>query len=231
MTTPLSVLHVDAGWVAINKPAGALVIPGRGEDEAPAIRQQLEAQLGRPVWVVHRLDRDTSGVLLFALDAPTHRALSMAFEAGRIEKRYWALVEGRVDAPLELTDALSPARRGRMRIARTGDPSKPAQTRVRPLETFERVTLVEALPLTGRTHQIRVHLAAAGHPLLVDHQYGRPRPLTAAALGGEGDLVVLSRTPLHASSMAIPALEGVAAAQVNAPLAADFEAVMALLRS
>lgn len=223
------VLHEGAGLLVVAKPAGVLVIPGRGEGE-PSLREQLEAQLRRKVFVVHRLDRDTSGVLVFALDAERHRALSVAFEGGQVRKRYMALVEGRVEAPQLVDAALVPARKGRMRVARPGEQGKPSRTRVRPVETFARASLVEAEPLTGRTHQIRVHLLSLGHPLLVDHQYGREEPLTARELGGEGDAVVLARTPLHAARLEWPALPGVEARAVEAPLAEDMARALELLR-
>jgi tRNA pseudouridine32 synthase/23S rRNA pseudouridine746 synthase/23S rRNA pseudouridine955/2504/2580 synthase len=228
--TQLSLLYQGQGVVAVDKPAGVLVIPGRGEQEAPPVRVLIEQQLGRPVFVVHRLDRDTSGVLLFALDAPIHRVLSMAFEAGLIEKRYLAVVQGELTAPLELTRPLAAARRGRMRVARPGEDSKNAHTLVRPVEALPAATLVEATPLTGRTHQIRVHLADAGHPLLFDHQYGRAEPWTARALGGEGEETVLARTPLHAARVTLPALEGIAPITIEAPIPADLARTLELLR-
>jgi 23S rRNA-/tRNA-specific pseudouridylate synthase len=88
----IPVLWSGDGLVAVDKPSGVTVIPGRSEAGDPPLRARLEAQLGRPLWVVHRLDRDTSGVLLFALDAATHRAASLALERGLAEKRYLALV-------------------------------------------------------------------------------------------------------------------------------------------
>jgi RluA family pseudouridine synthase len=210
------------GFVAINKPAGISVIPGR--DGSPdCVRTRLEAQLGRPVWVVHRLDRDTSGVMLFALDAPSHRTLSMAFEKGEIHKRYLALVEGRLETELLLDQPLTEARKSRMRIARAGEEGKVARTQVRPRTLFAKTTWVEAEPLTGRTHQIRVHLLAAGHPLVFDHQYGRKTPLTARDLGADSDRVVLARTPLHAERIEV---EGVA---YEAPVPDDIAAALELL--
>jgi RluA family pseudouridine synthase len=225
----LRVLHEGAGLLVVAKPAGVLVIPGRGEGGA-SLREQLEEQLGRKVFVVHRLDRDTSGVLVFALDAERHRALSQAFESGQVKKRYRALVEGRVEAPQLVDAALVPGRKGRMRVARPGEQGKPSRTRVRPVETFSRATLVEAEPLTGRTHQIRVHLLQLGHPLLVDHQYGRAEPLTEKELGGEGGTVVLARTPLHAARLEWPALPGVEARAFEAPLPEDMARALDLLR-
>ncbi len=229
--TAVPVLFQGEGYLAVAKPAGLLVIPGRGEGEQPSLRQRLETELGRKVYVVHRLDRDTSGVVLFALDANVHRTLSMAFEHGRIEKRYLALVAGELVEPLEITRALAPARRGRMRVARPGEPGKAAHTLVRPIEVLGTATLVEATPLTGRTHQIRVHLAHAGHPLLFDHQYGRGEPWTEEALGGQGPSVVLARTPLHATRLAVPALEGLTPRVLEAPMPDDLERALVVLRA
>jgi tRNA pseudouridine32 synthase/23S rRNA pseudouridine746 synthase/23S rRNA pseudouridine955/2504/2580 synthase len=210
-----SILFEAEGFIAVNKPPGRLVIPGRHPDRGPSLREELQAALGRPLWVVHRLDRDTSGALLFALDAEAHRRLSMAFEAGQVRKRYLGLVAGRIEGPLELEQALVPARRGRMRPARPGEEGKPAHTRVRALELFERASWVEAEPLTGRQHQIRVHLQAAGHPLWVDPQYGRPVEMS------EG---LIARTPLHASRLEV---EG---ATIEAPLPEDLKAALQRLR-
>lgn len=226
------VLFEDVGWFAVAKPPGVLVIPGRSEEHGPSLREALERQRGRKVFTVHRLDRDTSGALVFALDAAAHRALSMAFEEGRVEKQYLALVDGQLTEPADVTVPLSPARRGRMRPARPGEEGKEvrtARTLIRPLQVFPRCTLVEATPLTGRTHQIRVHLLSLGHPLLFDHQYGRARPVTAADLGLSGsapDEVLLSRTPLHARRVRLPSFPGSEPRMVEAPLAADMAQVL-----
>ncbi len=227
--TQLRVLYEGAGLIVVDKPAGVLVIPGRGEG-GPSLRELCEQELHRKVFVVHRLDRDTSGVLVLALDAERHRALSQAFEAGQVRKRYRALVEGRMEAPALVDAALVPARKGRMRVARPGEAGKPSRTRVRPVESFERASLVEAEPLTGRTHQIRVHLLHLGHRLLVDHQYGRAEPLTQKDLGGQGDSVVLARTPLHAARLEWPALPGVEPRALEAPLSEDMRQALELLR-
>lgn len=169
---------------------------------------------------MHRLDRDTSGVLLFALDARAHHALSMAFENAAIEKRYLALVTGRVEHTIDIDAPLGRSGRGRMRVE---DGGKPARTIVTPLEVFASSTLVEAVPITGRTHQIRVHLSHAGHPLVFDHQYGPRVPLPSG----------LARTPLHASSVVLPALEGVDSSpvRIESPLPPDMSAALAALAS
>jgi tRNA pseudouridine32 synthase/23S rRNA pseudouridine746 synthase/23S rRNA pseudouridine955/2504/2580 synthase len=230
--TDVSVLHRGRGYVAVDKPAGMTVIPGRGEQRTPSLVEHLERQLGARLWIVHRLDRDTSGVALFALDAAAHRTLSMAFEAGRVEKRYLALVRGELSEPLDLSTHLAPARRGRMRPVRPGEEGKPARTLIRPLERFgPRATLVEAQPLTGRTHQIRVHLLAAGHPLLVDHQYGQKGPIRESDLAGAGEAVVLARTPLHAAHLRLAQLPGIDDAEIHSPLPPDMERAIELLRA
>ena len=218
----LSVLRSTTGWVAVDKPAGMPVIPGRpSETQGPIVRTLLEAQLDQQIWVVHRLDRDTSGVLLFALNAETHRSLSRAFEQGQVKKRYLALVHGAVKGPWVSEQALVPARRGRMRVARVGEVGKAARTRFAVRQTWKSASLLEAWPETGRTHQIRVHLLASGHPLLVDHQYGRPDSFVA------GNEVVLARTPLHAAGIAF-VVNGVEET-VEATLPADMQRAKALL--
>ncbi|MBZ4397496.1 RNA pseudouridine synthase [Myxococcus sp. MISCRS1] len=228
MTEP-RILFEGGGVLVVDKPPGVPVIPGR--DGGPSLRDALESQRGRKIFVVHRLDRDTSGALVFALDAAVHRALSIAFESGKVRKRYLALVEGRIDAPSLVDVPLIAARKGRMRVARPGEAeAKPSRTRVRPVESFDKATLVEAEPLTGRTHQIRVHLLSLGHPLLMDHQYGRDTALTEKDLGGQGDGVVLERTPLHAARVEWPALPGVEARGVDAPLPEDMVRARDLLR-
>ncbi|QQR47980.1 RNA pseudouridine synthase [Myxococcus xanthus] len=228
--TDVRILFEGGGVLVVDKPPGMLVIPGR--EGGPSLRELLETQRRQKIFVVHRLDRDTSGALVFALDAAVHRALSGAFETGKVRKRYVALVEGRVEAPQMVDAPLVAGRKGRMRVARPGDTeAKASRTRVRPVETFERASLVEAEPLTGRTHQIRVHLLSLGHPLLVDHQYGREAPLTEKDLGGEGDAVVLSRTPLHAARVEWPALAGVEARAVEAPVPEDMARARELLRA
>lgn len=225
------VLFEGQGLLVVDKPAGTTVIPGRDEERAPSLREQLEAERGEKIWVVHRLDRDTSGVLLFALDPEVHRKLSMAFEHGEVKKRYLALVEGRLSEQTRVDVALVPARRGRMRPAAGGEGGKAAVTVVQPVESHASGSLVAALPLTGRTHQIRVHLRHLGHPLLFDHQYGRKTPLCARDLGAEGEGALLSRTPLHASELELPAATGLPELRFSAPLPADLKATLEALRA
>jgi tRNA pseudouridine32 synthase / 23S rRNA pseudouridine746 synthase len=226
------VLFEDAQVLAVDKPAGRLVIPGRSGDET-SLREELSAAHGA-LWVVHRLDRNTTGVLVFARTAEAHRTLNLAFDRGEPEKTYLALVRGIPEPERRIDLALAPARRGRMRPARPGDPrAKPSATVVRRIETFpERpwaggpLALVEALPETGRTHQIRVHLAAAGHPLAVDPDYGE-----AAPLRGPDGRILLDRTPLHAARLALRHPATGAPLRLEAPVPADLVATVAALRA
>lgn len=223
-----AVLHADAALLVVDKPAGRLVIPGRDGGER-SLREELTAVHG-PLWVVHRLDRGTSGVLVFARTAEAHRALSLQFERGEPRKAYLALVAGIPPAELEVDLALVPARSGRMRPARPGDPrAKPAATAFRLLEPFPAragrpaLALLEARPATGRTHQIRVHLQAAGFPLAVDPDYGAAGPLAL------GDGAALGRTPLHAARLELAHPDG-RRLSLEAPLPPDLAAALAALR-
>jgi tRNA pseudouridine32 synthase/23S rRNA pseudouridine746 synthase len=226
------VLHLDAHLLAVDKPAGRIVIPGRIAGE-PSLREELEAIHGR-LWVVHRLDRGTTGVLLFARTAEAHRALNLAFDRGEPEKRYLALVRGSPPEAVRIDVPIAPGRRGRMRAAAPGEArGKPAATRVRLLEAFAArpwtggpLALVEAIPETGRTHQIRVHLARAGFPLAVDPDYGEAGPLADA----EGRLLV-ARTPLHAARLEVRHPAGAGTLVLEAPLPADLAAALAALRA
>jgi tRNA pseudouridine32 synthase/23S rRNA pseudouridine746 synthase len=227
----IEVLYEDDSILAIDKPAGRLVIPGRGTDER-SLREELEASHGR-LWVVHRLDRGTSGALLFARTAEAHRTLNLAFDRGEPRKRYVALVRGEPPAERRIDVSIAPARRGRMRPARPGDPrAKRAVTVVRLVERFPAaagwggaLALVEALPETGRTHQIRVHLAAAGIPLAIDPDYGEAGPL----MGRDG-ATLLARTPLHAARLEVAHPADGRALVIEAPWPADLERTVAALR-
>jgi tRNA pseudouridine32 synthase / 23S rRNA pseudouridine746 synthase len=218
------VVHVDEALIVYDKPPGWLVIPGRGIG-AVSLREFAEARFGR-VWVVHRLDRGTSGLVVFARDADSHRFLNGAFERHAVQKKYLALVSGSPPSDLRIDVPLVAARRGRMRPAHAGDRgAKPSATRVHLVERFRSAALIEVEPETGRTHQIRVHLRSAGFPLLFDPDYGADEPTRNAS-----GLVVLSRTPLHASRMRLPHPNGAQLA-LGAPLPPDMELAIEAFRS
>ena len=229
--TAVQLLAQAPGFIAVDKPPGTIVIPARLAGSEISLRQRVEEELKQKLFVIHRLDRDTSGVLLFALKAATHRALSMAFENSEVEKHYLALVRGRLAAPMEIEFPLARARRGRVRRAKQGESGKAAFTRISPVEIFELATLVHAQPLTGRTHQIRVHLLEAGHPLLVDPQYGQPSILLGSDLGIPSAGPLLARTPLHAHRLVIPRLTGIEPCAIESPLPPDMARAIEALRS
>jgi RluA family pseudouridine synthase len=237
------VLHVLAegpGFVAVDKPPGRLVIPGRqGRAAERDLRDELEAQLGRKLWVVHRLDRDTSGVLLLATDAQAHRTLSRAFERHTVVKRYLALVRGALFGAGTIDRPLIAIRGGLVRVGRPGQgggangggDSPPGKASVTDWRAVERLgaggeaafTLVEFRPATGRLHQIRAHAASLGHPLAVDEAYGGAARLTFGT-------VELSRVPLHAASLKFPAPNAATPITVEAPVPDDLARVVAHLR-
>jgi tRNA pseudouridine32 synthase/23S rRNA pseudouridine746 synthase len=226
----LSLLYADEHLVAVDKPAGQLVIPGRGEPERTLLDDAQEA-FGR-LWVVHRLDRGTSGVVLFPRTARAHRTLNLAFDRREVEKRYLAIVRGSPPGETRIEVPIAPARRGRMRPGRAGDPrAKQAATLVRLLADYPaqpplpRMAFVEAIPETGRTHQIRVHLAWAGTPLVVDPDYGEREPLVDATRA-----VLLARTPLHAASLGLRHPSSRALLRIEAPLPEDMAKTIAAAR-
>jgi RluA family pseudouridine synthase len=226
------VLYRDELVLAVDKPAGWLAVPGRGEGEVLSERVKELAPEALPV---HRLDRGTTGVVLFALGAGAHRALNAAFESRRAEKAYLALACGVLEGNLLCELPLHAARRGSMRPAHPGEEgAQAAITELRPLEQFAGYTWLEARPRTGRTHQIRVHLAALQLPLAVDERYGQGGPLRAGALDPAAPDPARpgrTRTPLHAAAIRVPHPRGRGWLAVEAPLPADLLACLELLRA
>ncbi len=208
-------LYADAEIAAVDKPAGVPAQPTLTTDVG-TLPELVGALLGAPVTLVHRLDRETSGVTVFARTKAAAAALAEAFRTGTPEKTYLALAarapsppEGRLDAPL----GKDPARAGLRRVDPRGDP---AATRYRTLRSGALAALVEASPETGRTHQIRVHLAHLGAPLLGDARYGGPRRV--------GELSV-PRVMLHARRLELGHPATGARLAFEAPVPEDFAAV------
>jgi 23S rRNA pseudouridine1911/1915/1917 synthase len=174
-------LYADRDLVAVDKPPFVAAQPTLTHDRG-TLPDLVQALLGAPVTLVHRLDRETTGVTVFARTAAAAAALAEAFREGGPEKTYLALCgrapappEGRIDAPL----GKDPTRPGLRRVDPAGDP---AATRYRTLRASDRAALVEARPETGRTHQIRVHLASVGAPILGDPRYGGARRVGELAI-------------------------------------------------
>jgi 23S rRNA pseudouridine1911/1915/1917 synthase len=188
----LDVIHEDDDLIVINKPAGMVVHPAPGNPDATLVNA-LIAHCGaslsgiggelRP-GIVHRLDKDTSGLIVAAKNDAAHRTLSAAFAAHDIERAYQAVVWGvpaRAHGDIAGNIGRHPVDRKRMAIVKRG--GKPALTHYKVMRRFGRgASLVECRLATGRTHQIRVHLAALGHPVIGDPVYGRSTPARQAAL-------------------------------------------------
>jgi RluA family pseudouridine synthase len=200
---PLALLYEDAALVMVDKPAGVPVIPAPGWPLDTTIHGRATAQFGGRLWVVHRLDRDTSGVLVFARSAAAHRALSQAFERRVVHKTYEALVAG-APAPSTGTIAipLHDARRGKTRTATLGEGgARAARTGYRVVRAWRIrdavVARVQLDPETGRHHQIRVHMRALGTPVIGDTVYGRGSTPLPAGIPDPG-------LALHARTLDLP---------------------------
>ncbi len=190
------ILHEDESLLVVNKPSGLPVHGGTGLDGG--LIEVLRRLRGEPgLELAHRLDRDTSGCLVIARKRSALRALHAAFREGRVDKRYLALVAGRVKQPFTSKAPLERfVKRGGERHVAVTQEGRAALTKFRPLARGEDFTLVEALPDTGRTHQIRVHATHAGHPIAGDTRYGDK------ALNQKLRQLGLRRLALHAASLA-----------------------------
>jgi tRNA pseudouridine65 synthase len=214
MTLAPPLLYRSAALVAVDKPSGLAVHRGQSRDPVHAL-QLVRDSVAAYVYPVHRLDRATSGVLLFALSADAARAVGAAFEAGSVEKRYVALVRGNpperalVDHPLSQED---------------DKPPQDARTEVVTLARYGRYALVEAIPYTGRTHQIRRHLKHLSCPIIGDVRYGK----------GEHNRYFrtefgLHRLALHAASLTLTDPATRERVTIRAPLPAELERTLAAL--
>lgn len=172
-TKPIAIVHEDSRLLVVDKPEGLSSIPER-DPAVPSIQKILEASRCEKLFVVHRLDKEVSGLLLFARDAEAHRALSMAFETRRIEKTYAAVTHGllRDDAGV-IDKPIAQFGSGRMGVDEKK--GKPSRTEYRVFRRLRAFTEVEAHPVTGRRHQLRVHFYAIGHALVGDPRYGEPK--------------------------------------------------------
>ncbi len=241
----LRILHQDESLLVVDKPAALPVEPDRWDPTRPCLIGALHALAGNSAGgtgsfrprLVHRLDKDTSGAVLVAKSIEAERMLSSAFEAGDVHKLYLALVEG--EHPLdegehELIDLpLAPdKKRGGTMVVREG--GKSARTRVAVEQRFRGYTLLRCEPLTGRTHQIRVHLAAVGFPLVVDPLYGRRKSFSLSEFKcdykrkpGRPEIPLIDRLSLHALQVEFPT-PGPPAGRitVEAPLPPDFQRVL-----
>jgi RluA family pseudouridine synthase len=213
----MKILYEDAYLLVVDKPAGLPVLPDGWEQEAPYLVRSLEEQYGK-IFIVHRLDKITSGVMIFGRDTETHRALSIQFETHEARKIYHALVEGNPKWEEKVAKHSLRANVGHKHRTMVDDKhGKPSETRFRVIKRFPESALIEAQPMTGRTHQIRVHAYALGHSLVEDilygarDRYGFPRPM------------------LHAQSLSFVHPATNERVKFTAPRPADFEEAIKIL--
>ncbi len=187
----MHIVYSDSQILVINKPADLSVLPEGWEKDAPYLVRMLEETYEK-IWVVHRIDKITSGVIVFALTAEAHRSLNIQFEKHEVEKVYHALVNGLPKWEEKITKfplRVNVGHKHRTMVDnRNGVRS---ETRFKLLERYQASALVEASPMTGRTHQIRVHAYALGHPLLGDILYSAP------------ETNLIARPALHAYSLTL----------------------------
>ena len=199
-------LSISDRWIVVDKPSGWLTIEGRSGPDVPVLRQWVKERQGE-VWVVHRLDRETSGVILFARSAQDHLESNSWFRQRKVKKTYLSLVEGNAQAPFfKISDPIE---------------GQPSSTQVEVVEKFPGFFLLKAFPRTGRRHQIRIHLAKVGYPLLGDPRYGGPEEIQIA-----GQVLPIPRVALHASSLELPSGE-----KFEASLPVDFVEWLRVLRN
>lgn len=225
------IIFQDENFIAINKPSGLLTIPDR-EGKEPSLRDLLRQQFDN-VFTVHRLDRDTSGVVVFALNEAVHKHLSQQFEARETKKIYNGLVlgkpmstEGVINEPI----AEHPTKKGLMTVWRKG---KESITEFRVLENYRYYSWMEFRILTGRTHQIRVHMKHLGHPIVCDPQYGDGKPVLLSQIktkfklsqADEEERPILARLALHSAQLSFRGMDG-KEVNLEAPLPKDLRATL-----
>lgn len=251
---PLDILYEDDGLVVINKAAGMVVHPARGNwsgtlTSALAFRFQSLSDINGPTrpGIVHRLDRDTSGVIVVAKNNAVHLHLAAQWHDREVAKKYIAITAGRLDRDRDWINAplgRHPYQRDKQAVRENHESSKPASTFYEVQERYGRVTRVDVAPKTGRTHQIRVHMAHIGCPILCDRLYAGHATLSRGELIRAAGLdathrslwtaeqlgeVILNRQALHASDLTIVHPQTNAEMTFHAPLPADLRRVIDLL--
>ncbi len=222
-------------FIALNKPSGVLSIPDR-EGKDPSLKSWLQEKYGT-IFTVHRLDRETSGLIVFAKDEATHKFLSQAFEERTVEKIYAGIVsgvpvekKGHIDLPL----VEHPVRKGMMIVAKKG---KASLTDYEVVEEFGAYSLVQFQIHTGRTHQIRVHMQWLGHPIACDELYGEAKPILLSSIkrnyklsrDEEQERPILQRLALHSQLLHFKDADGTYH-NLEAPLPKDMRALLQQLR-
>lgn len=237
MKKQVDIIYEDEDLLIVNKAAFALSIPDRYAPEKFNLQSYLGKIYGK-VFVVHRLDKETSGIICFARNEAAHKSLSDQFQNRTVDKYYYTLVEGRLHEETGVIDkpiAPSPSQKGRMIIATKG---KSSVTKFKVIEYFKNFTLVEANIKTGRTHQIRVHFEAHGYPLAIDAVYGRRSEFYLSEIKlkkyrsskNQEERPLMSRSILHAQRLCIDHPSSGERMEFTTSLPKDFNAVVKQLR-
>lgn len=232
------IVFEDNSIVCLNKPAGILSIPDRYNPNLPNAQTFLQKLYGQ-IFTVHRLDKETTGILCFAKTEAAHRHLSLQFNQHSVTKIYHCLLQGSLLTPegtIDLPIGENPLRAGTMRIDRQH--GKPSMTHYKVLERFRHYTYTEAQILTGRMHQIRVHFKALGFPLMVDAIYGKQQKFLLSSIkpkyhlqkNAENELPLLQRVPLHAHTLVLTHPETDTPIHLSADLPKDLCATLNQLR-
>lgn len=231
-----SIIYENDDFVAIDKNSGVLTIPDRHDDSQSSLYKMLTRQYGK-IFIVHRLDRDTSGLILFAKNEETHKHLSQLFEQRKIEKIYLGIVrgnltpaEGSINEPI----AEHPARKGEMIISKRG---KASITDYKVLENYGIFSLVQFDIHSGRTHQIRVHTKSIGHPIICDTVYGDSKPILLSSFkkkyklskDDEEERPIMNRLALHSHSLSFTDSHN-KKHTLEAPLPKDMRALLQQLK-
>lgn len=221
-------------FIAVNKPSGLLSIPDRQGEEI-SLKDILKEKYGE-IYTVHRLDKDTSGIIVFAKTEEAHKTLSQLFEGREMEKYYTGLVYGNMISPSGSIDAPIMEHPGKTSKMMTHAKGKPSLTDYEVLDGFRLYSWVQFRIHTGRTHQIRVHMQHIGHPIVCDALYGEARPVLLSALKkhfklsktAEEEKPILSRLALH--SFRLKFSLGNETYELEAPLPKDLKAVLQQLK-
>jgi 23S rRNA pseudouridine955/2504/2580 synthase/23S rRNA pseudouridine1911/1915/1917 synthase len=214
----MQIIHKDNDILVINKPADLPVLPDGWDKDAPYLVKMLEEEFNK-AWVVHRIDKSTSGIIIFALTAEAHRSLNIQFEKHLVEKTYHAILNGSPKWLDKITKFPLRANVGsKHRTVVDNRNGVRSETRFRLLKQNQLAALAEAMPMTGRTHQIRVHAYALGYPLLGDILYSAP----------ETDII--SRAALHAYSLSFDHPTSNERLTFTAPYPADFQKALRSLK-
>jgi 23S rRNA pseudouridine1911/1915/1917 synthase len=248
---PIEVVYDDPALTVVNKPPGMVTHPAKGNWSGTLVNaiqfhfDTLSTLAGenRP-GIVHRLDRDTTGLLVVVKGELAHRRLALQFETRQVHKEYLALVYGapqRDSDYIEQPIGFHPTVREKMAIRQPEDGGKPAVTFYEVLERFRGFALVRCRPQTGRTHQIRIHLTHIGHPILADKLYSGRDRVTLGEIAGqdrartlapdEGEAVLIDRQALHAHRLRFQHPLSGQELHLTAPIPADMERTLAALRT